>query len=1180
MNASKRPVGLVTATGLVLVLSASLATPEAKERPGARPPLVSLAGRVPLYFEPNQGQFATPVTHAARAPGLRLLLTPRAAVLSLTKAKPGPVAVDPGAFHEPGAEAPVAHAVDAHAAGRDTTIRLSFTGANQTPAVSHLDPLPGISHYYIGSEPDRWSTNVPHYRKVRYEAVYPGIDVVFYGNDQELEYDFVLAPGARTDVIRFSFDGAEELSLDEGGNLLVCVGDLTLTQRAPVVYQEQGGVRTSVAGRYLLGSGGDVGFQVEAYDVTRPLVIDPVLAYSTFYRGPFAGGFASVANSVAADDAGNAYVAGDEDGYAYLTKFSADGSTLVYAAYFGGYGLSSARDVVVDDQGAAYFIGSTTAHDFPTTAGAIDRVCGTGACAANPFSIYDAIVVKLDPSGSMAYSTFLGGSSADVGAAIALDAAGHVYVTGETSSSDFPTTAGAFRQLPSTGGDAFVTKIDLLDATGPVYSTYLAGTDRDDPRGIAVDAVGSAFVTGLTGRGFPTTPGAFQAVQPPSGQHCFVTKLQPDGGALAYSTYLNGSRFSFCTGIELDTAGSAYVTGRTDSDDFPTTAGAFDTVCGGTGPCRNNALNVSYADAFVTRLLPDGSGLVFSTFLGGSATETAMGVGLDGAGNVYVAGHTFSGDFPVKDPIQATPTGGSDVFITALTPNGGALMYSWAFGGSQDDVPIPWPSSRPLLDVDPAGSVYLAATTYSSDFLIVNAVHPTPDTAGRLEPNWTSAFVLKIGPTYRPPTAAAGADQTADEGEQVTLDGSASTSSEPGPLTYLWSQLAGPTVILDLTDPVHSAFQAPFVSANQTLTFQLVVDDGVSRSAPDTVDVTVVDVNHPPVADAGDDSTIKEGAIATLDGSNSFDPEGDAMTFDWQQVVGPVVTLVPGNTTVSPTFTASVGAGSTLVFKLRVSDGKESSVLSVGADSSFADTVAIAVVVNSPPAADAGVAQTKDEGALVTLDGTASSDPDGGDVLSFQWTQVAGTPVALSSATASMPSFEAPLVGPGGEDLVFQLVVRDNDLVNPLSSSVPDEVIVHVRNLNDAPRCDLAFPSTGLLWPPNHKMIPVSIEGVVDTDSTYSQVTIRITGVTQDEPVNGLGDGDSSPDAVIQAGSPADSVLLRAERAGNRNGRVYVVGFSAHDGFEGCAGSVAVAVPHSRTSTAVDDGQVFNSTEP
>jgi hypothetical protein len=159
-------------------------------------------------------------------------------------------------------------------------------------------------------------------------------------------------------------------------------------------------------------------------------------------------------------------------------------------------------------------------------------------------------------------------------------------------------------------------------------------------------------------------------------------------------------------------------------------------------------------------------------------------------------------------------------------------------------------------------------------------------------------------------------------------------------------------------------------------------------------------------------------------------------------------------------------------------------------------------------------------------------------------------------------------------------VVRDNDLVNPLSSSVPDEVIVHVRNLNDAPRCDLAFPSTGLLWPPNHKMIPVSIEGVVDTDSTYSQVTIRITGVTQDEPVNGLGDGDSSPDAVIQAGSPADSVLLRAERAGNRNGRVYVVGFSAHDGFEGCAGSVAVAVPHSRTSTAVDDGQVFNSTEP
>ena len=1184
MNASKRPVGLLTATGLVLVLSAPLATPEAKERPGWRPPVVRTSGRVPLYFEPNQGQFATPVTHTARAPGLRLSLTPKAAVLSLPKPSPGPADGHTGVHGASGVEAPVAGAVDVGAISREATIRLSFIGANQTPAVSPLEPLPGISHYYIGLESDGWSTNVPHYLKVRYAAVYPGIDLVFYGNEQELEYDIVLAPGASTDVIRLRFDGADELLLDEGGNLLVHVGDVTLTQRAPVVYQEQEGVRTSVPGRYVLGRGDDVGLQVEAYDVTRPLVIDPVLAYSTFYRGPFAGGFESVANSVAADSAGNAYVAGGEaESYAYVTKFSADGSTLVYTAYFGGHGFSTARDVVVDDQGAAYFIGATTAHDFPTTADAIDRVCGTGACAANPFSsfTYDAIVVKLDPNGLMAYSTYLGGSNLDFGAAIALDAAGHVYATGETSSSDFPTTPGAFQRIPSTGGDAFVTKIDLLDATGPVYSTYLAGTDRDDPRGIVVDAAGSAFVTGLTGRGFPTTPGAFQAVQPPSGQHCFVTKLQPDGSTLAYSTYLNGSRFSFCTGIDLDTAASAYVTGRTDSDDFPTTAGAFDTVCGRTVPCRNNALNVSYADAFVTKLLPDGSGLAFSTFLGGSATETGMGVGLDAAGNVYVAGQTFSVDFPVEDPIQTTPTGGSDVFITALTPNGSALLYSWAFGGSQDDVPIPWPSSRPMLDVDPAGSVYLAATTHSSDFLTVNAIHPTPDTGGRLEPNWTSAFVLKIGPTYQPPTADAGPDQAQDEGELVTLDGSGSTSSQPGPLIYTWSQLAGPSVILnDLPDPAHPTFEAPFVSANQTLTFQLIVSDGVGQSDADTVDVTVVDANHPPVADAGDDSTIKEGAIATLDGSNSFDPEGDAMSFVWQQVAGAAVALVPSHTTVRPTFTASVSAGSTLVFKLRVSDGRESSSLSPGADSSFADTVAVAVVVNSPPVADAGVDQTKDEGVLVTLDGAASRDPDGGDVLSFRWTQVAGTPVALSSGTASMPSFEAPLVGSGGEDLVFQLVVRDNDPANPLSSPVPDQVIVHVRNRNDAPSCDLAFPSTSLLWPPNHRMMPLSIEGVVDADATYNQVTIQITGVTQDEPTSGLGDGDSSPDAVIQDGNPADSVLVRAERAGNGNGRVYIVSFSAHDGFEGCVGSVAVTVPHGRTFTAVDDGQVFASTQP
>jgi hypothetical protein len=277
---------------------------------------------------------------------------------------------------------------------------------------------------------------------------------------------------------------------------------------------------------------------------------------------------------------------------------------------------------------------------------------------------------------------------------------------------------------------------------------------------------------------------------------------------------------------------------------------------------------------------------------------------------------------------------------------------------------------------------------------------------------------------------------------------------------------------------------------------------------------------------------------------------------------------------------APLDAGSTLIFQLQVSDGKESSVPSPfphNPGSQDDDIVAVSIVPNSPPVADAGADQTKDEGNVVTLNGLGSYDPDLDDHLTFQWQQRTGTPVVLGADHTPTPSFTAPPVSPGGETLTFGLLVNDDDPINPKTSKA-DEVRIHVRNINDPPSCHLAHSHN--LWPPNHKMIELAIEGVIDADAVYNDVTLRITGVSQDEPVNGLGDGDTSPDAVIQPSNQADSVLIRAERSGTGNGRVYAVDFKADDGFESCTGSVGVTVPHSRNSTAIDDGQLFNSTLP
>ncbi len=415
------------------------------------------------------------------------------------------------------------------------------------------------------------------------------------------------------------------------------------------------------------------------------------------------------------------------------------------------------------------------------------------------------------------------------------------------------------------------------------------------------------------------------------------------------------------------------------------------------------------------------------------------------------------------------------------------------------------------------------------------------------------------------PLADAGDDQAVDEFDLVVLDGSGSSDPDGDALTYHWTQVAGPYMVsLDLTDPVHPTFSAPNVPrGGATLSFELTVNDDGLTSEPDHVNVTVKDVNHSPVADADVDQTVAEASPVTLDGSGSFDPDGDSLTFAWHQTAGTAVTLAGGDG-VDPTFdTPLVGpAGETLTFELTVGDGLASA----------SDQVNVRVEnVNHAPTADAGDDQTRDEGTLLVLDGTGSQDPDG-DALTYAWSQVSGASVVLTGPDSQSPSCTAPSVGPGGEDLVFELTVVDT---LGLPSDARDAVTIHVQNLNDPPLCGAAQPTLTTLWPPDHKLVSVGITGVVDPND--DQVTITVTSVTQDEALNGLGDGDTSPDAVVQG----DEVLLRSERSGSGNGRVYRVSFAATDSAAGsCAGSITVCVPHSRKGSCTDSGQAYDSTAP
>ncbi|MCH7499689.1 MAG: SBBP repeat-containing protein, partial [Nitrospinae bacterium] len=1057
------------------------------KKPGAH--VTKNLRNVSLHFEINKGQTDGQVKFLSRGPGYGLFLAGDEAVLSFKASRKGAASV----------------------------VRMKLVGANPEPKIVGEEKLASISNYFIGNDSSKWRTNVPNYGKVRYQEVYPGIDLIYYGNQQQLAYDFIVQPGADPKAIRLSYDGIDGYHIDSGNLVLETKSGEEVVFKAPVIYQEIDGQRVNVPGNFIFLDDQQVSFYLKEYDPSLPLIIDPVLEFSTYLGGSQSESLFSVSPKIAVDSNQNIYLIGNtlssdfplasplqssfdsKFGDIFVSKLSSDGSQLIYSTFLGSFGTEFGGDITVDSQGNAYITGSTLSSSFPTTPNAISSTVN-----GRP-----AFVSKLNSTGSvLLYSTLIpmSGDASRTGQAIAVDDFGKAYITGRTVATDLPTTPNAAQPNKAAGSalnfDAFLVTLSS-DGSSILYATYLGGDENDQAFGVTVDNNGNAYVTGQTASGnFPTSSGSFQSNFGGGNNDGFITKINTlattGADSLVYSTYIGGTGDDRAFGIAIDTLGNSYVAGGTTSINFPNIPGLIRP-----SPSPNN-----FSDAFIAKLSPNGSQLIYSTFIGGGSPDAARDIALDNQGNAYITGDGgLSNEFPIVDPIFPFSSSVGSGFITKIDQTASMVLFSTFIsdGGINQAGDIA---------LDSQGNIYIVGFAGDNFPVTSNVVQP-------IFGGVVDIFVMKILGSDVQVVANAGLDQSVDEGVTVNLDGTGS-SPDPNTLNYDWSQVGGPSVTLTGANTSTPSFDAPYVSENQTLTFELIVDDGTNFSEADSVDIVVVSVNNPPVADAGDDETIKPGAVATLDGSNSFDPESDpTITYQWTQVAGTGVTL-SDDTAQQPTFTAPNMVGDVLVFKLQVSDGKESSTPSAGADSSQADTVAVTIVVNSQPVADAGPDQTKDEGSLVTLDGTASFDSDGGDTISFQWIQPGGPIATLSATTSSGPTFTAPAVGPGGEDITFRLVVTDNDPVNPLAS-LPDDVTIHVSNINDPPSCYLAVANPDKLWPPNHKMKPVDIDGVMDTDVEFNDVTLQITTVTQDEPVNGLGDGDTSPDAVIQVSDPRDS---------------------------------------------------------
>ncbi len=766
-----------------------------------------LYAALPLSFEANRGQTNPSVNFLSRGRGYALFLTRREAVLMLSKSSvvsgPSSVASNGLSPMENGRLPAITKArqrtTDHGPRTADAVVRMQLVGANPGARVTGADELPGKANYFLGNDPSQWHTDIPTYAKVRYESVYPGVDLVYYGaQGGELEYDFVVEPGADPAAIKLNVgaglalpknarsagrvsDGsarvaeaperagqAQPLRIAPDGDLVVKTDDGEIRFHKPVVYQPannrgQGttdyGQRTPVDGNYVLQANHQVGFEVASYDHHRPLVIDPVLSYATYVGGN--GG--DIGYSIRVDSNLDAYIAGvtnssnfptlgaqqgsyGGNGDCFVTKINSTGTKLLFSTYFGGGGSDTATALFVSN-GSPFITGYTNSTNFPVKVPVttpqtfpFQQTYGGGSS--------DAFVAQFNSTGNgLVYSSYLGGSGADFGQGIAVDSSGNAYVTGSTQSTDFPITNTApntpYQSSLNGSQNAFVTKVNP-SGVALIYSTYLGGSSADSAQSIQLDSSGNAYIAGYTfSSNFPTVAPYQSAIG--GGSDAFVSELNATGSALTFSTFLGGSGNDYAYGLAMDSSLNLYVTGTTVSTNFPTTVGSFQPALAGS------------SDAFVCKFNNAGSSLLYSTYLGGSNTDQGNAIAVTPDGVAFVTGYTESTNFPTLNPIQAILGLSSsnnycgtapcaDAFVTQLNAAGNALVYSTYLGGNGPDF-----GQGIALDDTSNPDPYITGSTSSTNFPVIsppNSVTSVTQSSTAYVPPYQSTLVGTAGNAF------------------------------------------------------------------------------------------------------------------------------------------------------------------------------------------------------------------------------------------------------------------------------------------------------------------------------------------------------------------------------------------------------------------------------------------------
>jgi VCBS repeat-containing protein len=981
-------------------------------------------GSLPLRFEPNVGQMDARALFRSQAAGHDLFLTADEAVIAVR-----------------GAAAP---------------LRIRLLGSRPPRGIAGENRLPGSTHYYLGNDPGRWRTHVSAYGRVRYEQVYPGIDLVYYGSGRQLEYDFVVAPGADASAIAWEIDGADGVRLSADGELVLASGPGEIRQRRPLLYQEVDGVRQPVDGGYVL-RGTQVGFEIGPYDRTRPLVIDPVitLGYSTYFGGSSHEN--SIYSGIAVDAEGAAYIVGNTfsvdlpgaapgskpggtSGDVFVAKINPAGDAIEYAVYLGGTRDEEGHDIAIDPAGNAYIVGFV-------------HQPGTGFPILNAFQptlsggLGDAIVAKFNPDGTLFYSSFLGGKGAGIdnsyerAHAVAADELGHLYVTGATTSTiNFPIVGGV--QSTNKGGfDFFVTKV-APTGLSLVFSTYIGGTLSDLGYDIALDAEHNVYVVGntrsidnpatpSTNEGMPVVS-AFQTAHGGGTSDAFVLKLAAAGNQLLFATYLggtgnesdDGTSVAPTGGIAVDAQGYVYVGGHTTSANFPTTPNRIQPYTGS-------------QDLFVTKLAPKGNQLVYSTFLGGAGVlDVSLGLAVDARGSAYVAG--WSGpNFPrvnALPPAPGLPTSNlgvkNDGVVAKLTPDGGALVYSTFVGGGMREV---------LHDIalDGSGNAYVTGVTYSGTYPLVNALDPScPGCVDGFFEGVPDAFVAKLFLENAAPVAHADAYGT---NEDVALDvpapGVLGNDSDVNPQDV-------PVAIL-VAAPQHGSLAlnadgsftyTPAPDFDGADSFSYKASDGLLESGPAVVTLTITGTNDAPLADAGGPYSVDEGGTLALTGT-ATDPEQGVLTFDWD-LDGDGSFETPGQTV---SLSAGDGPATRTVF-VRATDPE-------GAPGMDSATVTIRNV--APGAAGDAFATDEDAPLSVAAPGLLANDTDFDPLTAV----LAAGPAHGTLTLHADGSFAyTPEANFNGADT---FTYRASDGVD---ESAPATVTVTVTSVNDAPAAEAGGP--------------------------------------------------------------------------------------------------------------------------